>query len=75
MRGRGPESHQLHHSRSYQNIFPNLKRFETLSNISVDTTEETDVEAFEFSDYDQVPLRSVLVNNGHSAKLSSEFLS
>ena len=43
--------------------------------LSAETTKETDVEAFEFSDYDQVPLRSVLVNNGHSAKLKSEFLS
>ena len=38
-------------------------------------SEETDVEAFELSDYDQVPLRAVLVNNGHTVKLSAEFLS
>jgi len=43
--------------------------------ITEETTKETDVEAFEFADYDQVPLRSVLINNGHSAKLSSEYLS
>ena len=29
--------------------------------------------AFELSDYDQVPIKTILTNNGHTAKLSSTY--
>ena len=38
-------------------------------------TEEAGVAAFELSDYDQVPVKTVLQNNGHSAKISADFSS
>ena len=36
------------------------------------TTKES-YAAFELSDYDQVPVQTVLSNNGHSVKLSSTY--
>ena len=38
-------------------------------------TDEAGVAAFELSDYDQVPVKTVLQNNGHSAKISADFSS